>query len=148
MGVTLTQQAADDKYAFLKLGIMLLEIFAGESFPSSQSPAAGDHRMTDLVTVNNWVEQEEGNMTKAFYNAISECISWFAHPGAYLRNDGFQARNYQSTHHSSEERFMSERRELRDLDLELWLVVVVSLSKHVLLCILRSCRLSNLVFHI
>ncbi|THZ99657.1 hypothetical protein D6C82_05022 [Aureobasidium pullulans] len=90
MGVTLTHMAVDDKYAFLKLGIMLLEIFAREPFPSSQSPAAGDHRMADLVTVNNWVEQEKGNMTKAFYNAISACISWFAHPGADLRNDDFK----------------------------------------------------------
>ncbi|THY02513.1 hypothetical protein D6D02_08408 [Aureobasidium pullulans] len=82
--------AADDRYAFLKLGIMLLEIFAGEPFPSCQSTAAGGQRMSDLVTVNNWVGQEKGNMTKAFYNAISACISWFAHPGADMRNDDFK----------------------------------------------------------
>jgi len=64
-----------DRYAFLKLGIMLFEIFAREPFPSSQSPAAGDHRMADLVTVNHWVKQEKGNMINAFYNAISACIS-------------------------------------------------------------------------
>ncbi|THX89978.1 hypothetical protein D6D05_00903 [Aureobasidium pullulans] len=76
--------AADDRYAFLKLGIMLLEIFAGEPFPSCQSTAAGGQRMSDLVTVNNWVEQEKGNMAKAFYNAISACIR------ADLRNDDFK----------------------------------------------------------
>lgn len=80
----------DDKYSFLGLGIMLLEIFSGEPFSSQQSSAIGDPKIADLVKANDWIQQEKGNMTKAFYNAICECISWFANPRADLRNDEFK----------------------------------------------------------
>lgn len=87
--LTVVSTTVDDRYAFLRLAIMLLEIFSGEPFPSPQSPVAGDPRMADLVSVTDWVEQEKGNMTRGFYNGISECITWFADPRADLRDEEF-----------------------------------------------------------
>ncbi|THW34182.1 hypothetical protein D6C78_06744 [Aureobasidium pullulans] len=90
MAMVAASTGADDRYAFLRLGIMLLEIFSGEPFPSSQNPPPGDQMMADLLTVFDWVEQQKGYMTKAFYKAISACISWFADPRTDLQNDEFK----------------------------------------------------------
>ncbi|THZ56709.1 hypothetical protein D6C86_07676 [Aureobasidium pullulans] len=90
MAMVAASTGADDRYAFLRLGIMLLEIFSGEPFPSSQNPPPGDQMMVDLLTVFDWVEQQKGYMTKAFYKAISACISWFADPRTDLQNDEFK----------------------------------------------------------
>ncbi|KAL2029015.1 hypothetical protein VTO58DRAFT_110045 [Aureobasidium pullulans] len=90
MAMVAASTGADDRYAFLRLGIMLLEIFSGEPFPSSQNPPPGDQMMADLLTVFDWVEQQKGYMTKAFYKAISACISWFADSRTDLQNDEFK----------------------------------------------------------
>lgn len=89
-GLAVGPTAADDRYAFLRLGIMLLEIFSGEPFPSAQNPVAGDPKMADLVSVMDWVEQEKGTMTQGFYDGISECITWFADPRADLQDEHFR----------------------------------------------------------
>jgi hypothetical protein len=80
----------------LSLGIMLLEINYGQSIenlrrPEDLGPNHKPNELSNLQAAKRWMieQNDKGNLSWAFSNAISHCLKCFVDPTASLHNPEF-----------------------------------------------------------
>jgi hypothetical protein len=95
--VDITLTSDDDGAKLLKLGIMLLEIFCGQSIEDrrqEENPNANinPNDVSDVGVLRRWIKakEKEGSLSWASKDAISHCIACFADPRADLHDSNFR----------------------------------------------------------
>jgi hypothetical protein len=86
----------NDCSKLLALGIMLLEINHGQPIehlrrPEDLGPNNQANELTNLQAAKRWLidQKDKGNLSWAFFNAISHCLKCFVDPSASLQNEEF-----------------------------------------------------------
>ncbi len=85
----------DDSVNFLTLARILLEIRTSRRIEDQRrsedmGPGALPNEATDLQTLKRWVQQEKGNLSFAFRDAIKYCMKCFADPDIDFKDLAFR----------------------------------------------------------
>lgn len=76
----------DNNVSLLALAVVLLEVSLGQPIERQQ----GTENLGLLGALKNWIDQQEDNLSKAFFCAICHCMSWYADPSKKLRDVEFR----------------------------------------------------------